>query len=36
MDEYNTMAISPEMIAALRTSLSVPPGAYMLKKEENK
>jgi hypothetical protein len=36
IDEYNTMRVSPEMMAALGTSLSVPPGAYMLKKEEDK
>lgn len=36
MDEYNTMCISPEMAAALQTSLSAPPGAYMLKIEEKK
>lgn len=36
MDEYNTMCISPEMMLALQKSLSLPHGAYMLKKEENR
>jgi hypothetical protein len=36
LDDYNIMAISPEMMLALQKSLSLPAGAYILQKEENK
>lgn len=36
LDDYNMMAISPEMALALQKSFSLPHGAYMLTAKENK